>query len=79
MAYLVDFDLDGLEVIYSANMGFDEGRLRHIANKYNLAITGGSDFHGAAKPNIKLGVGRGNIRVPYSILEDLKEKLHKKI
>ncbi|WP_313128412.1 PHP domain-containing protein [Anaerocolumna sp.] len=79
VAYLVDFDLDGLEVIYSANMGFDEGRLRHIANKYNLAITGGSDFHGAAKPNIKLGVGRGNIRIPYSILENLKEKLHKKI
>jgi predicted metal-dependent phosphoesterase TrpH len=79
VAYLVDFDLDGLEVIYSANMGFDEGRLRHIANKYNLAITGGSDFHGAAKPNIKLGVGKGNIRVPYSILEDLKEKLNKRI
>ncbi|MBU5331672.1 PHP domain-containing protein [Anaerocolumna aminovalerica] len=79
VAYLVDFDLDGLEVIYSANMGFDEGRLRHIANKYNLAITGGSDFHGAAKPHIKLGVGKGNIRVPYSILEDLKEKLNKRI
>lgn len=79
VAYLVDFDLDGLEVIYSANMGFDEGRLRHIANKYNLSITGGSDFHGSAKPNIKLGVGKGNIRVPYSILEDLKEKLNKRI
>ena len=79
VAYLVDFDLDGLETIYSANMGFDEGRLRHIANKYNLAITGGSDFHGAAKPNIKLGVGKGNIRVPYSILEDLKEKLNSRI
>ncbi len=78
VAYLVDFDLDGLEAIYSSNMGFDEGRLRHIANKYNLAITGGSDFHGAAKPNIKLGVGKGNIRVPYSILEDLEDRLKKK-
>jgi predicted metal-dependent phosphoesterase TrpH len=78
VAYLTDFNLDGIETIYPTNIGFDEGRLRHIANKYNLVITGGSDFHGSAKPNIKLGVGKGNIRVPYSILEELEERLHLK-
>lgn len=76
-AYLAGLGLDGIEAIYSSNTGFDEGRIRHIANKYNLAITGGSDFHGANKPDLQLGSGRGNLKIPYSILEDLEKRLKK--
>lgn len=74
-AYLADFGLDGMEAIYSSNTGFDEGRMRHLANKYNLAITGGSDFHGANKPDLNIGSGRGNLKIPYTILEKLRERL----
>ena len=70
---LKNHGLMGIETIHSGNTGFDEGIVRRYANKYDLLITGGSDFHGANKPLIKLGVGRGNLKVPYSILEDLKK------
>lgn len=75
VAYLADLGIDGIEAIYSSNNGFDEGRMRHLANKYNLEITGGSDFHGANKPDLRLGTGRGNLKIPYSILEKLEERL----
>jgi len=75
VSYLAKLDLDGIEAIYSSNIGFDEGRMRHFANKFGLVITGGSDFHGANKQGLNLGVGRGNLKVPYSILEKLEERL----
>lgn len=65
--------LAGLEVFYSSNTGFDEGILRRYANKYDLLMTGGSDFHGSNKPHISLGSGKGNLKIPYSVLEHLKE------
>ncbi|BCJ93478.1 phosphatase [Anaerocolumna cellulosilytica] len=75
VAYLKDYGLDGVETIYSANTGFDEGHIRRIANKYDLAMTGGSDFHGKNKPDIQIGTGRGNLKVPYEILEKLRARL----
>lgn len=69
---LKDAGLAGLEVFYSANTGFDEGIARRYANRYDLIMTGGSDFHGANKPQIALGTGRGNLKIPYSVLENLK-------
>lgn len=69
---LKDAGLMGLEVFYSANTGFDEGIVRRYANKYDLVMTGGSDFHGANKPQISMGTGRGNLKIPYSVLEKLK-------
>ncbi|BCN29917.1 PHP domain-containing protein [Anaeromicropila herbilytica] len=70
--------LVGIETIYSANVDFDESYVRKLANKYDLLITGGSDFHGANKPLIEMGIGKGNLRIPYSILEKLKEYLTNK-
>ena len=70
---LKDNGLMGIETIYSANTGFDEGIVRRYANQYDLIMTGGSDFHGANKPLIQLGTGKGNLKIPYSILETLKK------
>lgn len=75
IAMLKEMGLEGIEVFYSANMGFDEGILRRYANKYQLVMSGGSDFHGANKPHISLGTGRGNLHIPYSVLENLKQRL----
>ncbi len=66
--------LVGIETIYSSNMGFQESEVRKLARKYDLLITGGSDFHGANKPLIQIGTGKGNLKIPYSILEDLEAK-----
>lgn len=69
--------LAGLEVIYSANRGQDEAILRSIASRYSLLMTGGSDFHGTAKPSIELGIGKGNLKIPYSVLTGLQEEKKK--
>lgn len=63
--------LDGLEAIYSNNKGMDESSMRRLARKYQLFITGGSDFHGSNKPAIDLGRGRGNLKIPAVLLENL--------
>ena len=61
--------LEGIEAIYSLNQGDDEKNMLHLAQKYHLKVTGGSDFHGSNKPDIDLGVGKGNLLIPFRLLE----------
>ena len=63
--------LKGIEVYYSNNRGQDEANVKALANHFGLVCTGGSDFHGAAKPTIELGSGKGNLKIPYSVLENV--------
>ncbi len=67
--------LDGLEVYYSKNTENDTERYRDMAKNYGLFATGGSDFHGSVKPDISLFLGKGNLRVPDSILPELLERI----
>lgn len=48
--------IDGIECYHPSAKTEDTKHLIDIANKYNLRITGGSDFHGDNKPNIKMGM-----------------------
>jgi transcription antitermination factor NusB len=52
---LVESGLDGIEVHYPMHSDRDEKALLDMAREYGLAVTGGSDFHGAAKPDIHIG------------------------
>ncbi|MCI8374218.1 MAG: PHP domain-containing protein [Lachnospiraceae bacterium] len=63
--------LKGLEAIHSSNMGNDEQRLRRLAREMGLKISGGSDYHGKNKPLLQMGSGKGNLKIPYHIWEDL--------
>ena len=63
--------LKGIEVYYSNNHGQDEVNVKALANHFGLVATGGSDFHGSVKPHIELGVGKGNLKIPYSVLENV--------
>lgn len=78
--YLKELGLVGIETIYSANIGSDESTVRELAQRYDLLMTGGSDYHGANKPNLAIGIGKGNLKIPYSMLDTLdqykKEHLH---
>jgi Cof subfamily protein (haloacid dehalogenase superfamily) len=47
--------------------------MRHLASKYHLLISGGSDFHGTNKPNLDLGTGYGKLCIPYEILANIKK------
>lgn len=45
-----------------------------IAKEFSLLRSGGSDYHGDNKPNIKLGVGYGNLSVPLEFAEKIKSR-----
>lgn len=64
--------MDGIEAVYSKNRPAEEDAMRRLAKKYDLKITGGSDFHGENKPDISLGTGRGNLKIPYELWKNLK-------
>lgn len=66
--------LDGLEAIYSSNRMSDECSMRQLAARHGLKVTGGSDFHGENKPDLQLGFGKGNLRIPYALWEVLRGK-----
>lgn len=68
--------LAGIEAYYVDNTPEDTAMLVSLAKKHGLLTTGGSDFHGAMKPAIAIGRGRGNLVIPESILEELKRLTH---
>lgn len=71
---LKDEGLVGIEAIYSTYNTAEERQIRKLAAKYDLRISGGSDFHGETKPGLDMGNGYGKLFVPYEVLEKLREK-----
>lgn len=66
--------LDGMEVFYSVYSPETTALARQIAGEFGILESGGSDFHGDNKPDIALGVGRGNLVLPLAMLEKLKSR-----
>jgi 3',5'-nucleoside bisphosphate phosphatase len=73
-----DLGLDGIEVFYTEHSQAQALEYLALARRLDLALSGGSDFHGAAKPGVELGRGRGNLRVDGTVLDALKERLAKR-
>ncbi len=69
--YLKNLGLEGIEAIYSLNSAEDDIFLEQTAKSFGLYITGGSDFHGSNKPDIDLGVGRGNLAISKELLYNI--------
>lgn len=65
--------LAGMECEYSLYDARTTDLAKKTAIRHGLKFSGGSDFHGSVKPDIKLGIGKGNLRIPYEWYEDLKE------
>lgn len=66
--------LDGMECYYSL---YDDETITAslwLADKFGLLPSGGSDFHGSRKPDIELGIGKGNLKIPYEWYLELKKK-----
>ncbi len=72
ISQLKDAGLDALEAYHSEHSNNDVRRCVALAHQYGLALTGGTDYHGIPKPSITLGRGKGGMRVPYTLLEELK-------
>ena len=69
---LKEVGLVGIEALYGTYTNQDERDVKKLAEKYNLIISGGSDFHGTNKPTIELGKGTGRMVIPYDVLENIR-------
>ena len=67
--------IDGMECLYSRYSPEETGMCFRIARELDILPSGGSDFHGENKPDVRLGVvSGGDGYIPYEYLERLKEK-----
>ena len=65
--------LKGMEVYYPEYGPERTTQYERLARRHGLVMTGGTDFHGEAKPRVQMGIGRGDLRIPYQLVEKLKE------
>jgi 3',5'-nucleoside bisphosphate phosphatase len=72
---LVDNGLQGIEAYYPKHSPEQTQMFLDLASRFDLAVTGGTDFHGANKPDVELGEFPGQSRLPYSLLDALKQRL----
>ena len=68
---LKEMGLKGIEVYYPEHTPEQTAYYATLADRYDLLATGGTDFHGSLKPDIKMGTGRGNLHIPYELYEKL--------
>ncbi len=66
---LKSLGLAGLEVFFPDHNPEQTARFARLAARLDLLMTGGTDFHGAIRPEIEMGSGRGNLFVPYELYE----------
>ncbi len=71
---LCESGLDGMECYYSEHTPAFTRQCLDMCREFNIVATGGSDYHGRAKPYIKIGRGKGDLQVPYQCVKDLKAR-----
>jgi predicted metal-dependent phosphoesterase TrpH len=71
VAELADSGLTGMECWYGRYSEEDRQGLAELASRCGLVATGGSDFHGTYKPDLRVGIGTGDLDVPESALHEL--------
>lgn len=71
---LSESGIEGIEAYYPDHSKELTEFCIEMARKLGLLITGGSDFHGANKKHIDLGVGRGDLVIPDELAAKLKAK-----
>lgn len=71
---LKGYGLCGLEGYYTDYTPEMQEKYQSMAKELGLMISGGTDFHAKMKPHISIGIGTGNMRIPYSVVENMKKK-----
>lgn len=72
---LAEYGLAGVESIYGRYSPDERAAMATLADQHGLVATGGSDHHGTYKPDLQVGVGRGDLDVPDSVLDELKDRI----
>ncbi|MEA3366997.1 MAG: hypothetical protein U9R68_02665, partial [Planctomycetota bacterium] len=68
----------GIEAVEVSSPDHTANYARHyggMARRLGLLATGGSDWHGRADSDIRLGVGRGGLAVHCTVVEQMKARL----
>jgi predicted metal-dependent phosphoesterase TrpH len=76
----VEAGLVGMEVMHSSYDDHTIARAKSLADEFGLLYSGGSDFHGAVKPDVYMGVGsreRMTPNIPDEYYEKLRERAQK--
>lgn len=66
-----DTKLDGIECFHPSSV--DDNKkdiLVNYARENNLYISGGSDYHGKPKPDIEVGIGKGNLNISKEMIDE---------
>ena len=70
---LREMGLGAIEAYHSDHSPQDTALYLDVARRFDMHVTGGSDFHGAVKPDVSLGTGcNGNLRIPADLLDKLR-------
>jgi predicted metal-dependent phosphoesterase TrpH len=69
---LIKEGLKGIEVYYPEHSTLEVAQYKTLAARHGLLMTGGTDYHGIEKNGLDIGVGRGEMKLPYSMVERLK-------
>ena len=75
VARLAAAGLGGIEAYYTGHHQEQVNALLRLADEFHLVPTGGSDFHGAATPEIRVGTAFGALKVPDESFDRLLERL----
>ena len=74
LKHLKSVRLDAVEGYYTEYTEEMNIKYRKMADDLGLKLSGGSDFHGENKIAHELGTGSGNLKIPYNILENLRNR-----
>lgn len=58
----IDYGIDGIELLHPAHNSGDHLKITELADKYQLKLTGGSDYHGSFGAEVSIGVDGGLLR-----------------
>lgn len=76
---LLPCGLGGIEVLHPSHKPHQVYGYERLCSELNLLPTGGTDFHGALTPDLKLGCGFGEMDIPDSFVDSLREKTRRSV
>jgi predicted metal-dependent phosphoesterase TrpH len=71
---LAEAGFAGIEATYGRYSPRQRTELSNLARRFDLVATGGSDHHGDLKPDLRVGTGRGDLKVPNKVLAQLEAR-----
>ena len=72
LSELKEVGLCGIEGYYNEYTPEMQEYFQSLAKELSLEISGGTDYHAKMKPHIEIGIGQGDMKIPYSVLENIK-------